>query len=203
MKKLICLFVILSLSLFVGCTTTSSLSEPLSKAETTPTTALENKKPYLIPDWVEFGMTENEIKSIETKEIKHDFRGELTYKIDRYPDLNGCQTEDILYAFNSDGELMVISYDLGTYYADDSDFSISNYENLKKYMCDIYGNDFDEKEIWDNEFYINQPQNWDKAIATGDLTLSVSWVNEDNVKALIVWSNDKRVVEYQDMSRLI
>ncbi|MEE9356474.1 MAG: hypothetical protein V3U75_12865 [Methylococcaceae bacterium] len=125
----------------------------------------KKNKDFRQADW---GMTKEQVKKTENgKPVKEDdktlaYQGKL---------LNlDCL---IIYQF-FDEKLTSSGYNIAKHHTNRNDY-ISDYDNLKDKLIEKYGKPLTEGDLWKNDLYKNDPQNWGLAVSIGHLIYLAKW----------------------------
>lgn len=96
------------------------------------------------------------------------------------------------------------------YYAEDTHTSdnlyVEDYKTLKDKLTSLYGtpNPDDVKEIWYDDLYKDDPNDYGKAVARGDLTMATRWTTDTSVITLFLSGDNyqcKLAIQYYDINK--
>jgi hypothetical protein len=140
-------------------------SDVLSK-KTNCYKTIENNSDFRYVKW---GMPINQVKLLETEELSLEEKDYLIYetKFDNH-DAN------LIYSFTSDNKLSNVGYIFTEKHTNDLLY-IDDYNNILKYLKSMYGQPYEDKDIWLNNLFKDDPQYYGTAIACGHYAKRAKW----------------------------
>jgi len=120
-----------------------------------------------------WGMSEKEVGEVETATV---FKYDDTICTGQFYHTSvGGFDCGIWYDYVGVGEKLVrAKYDFG-YNVTDEKVCIENYEELKGGLIRKYGEPIEDKYVWIDDLYKDDPKNWGKAVSEDDLLCYVNW----------------------------
>ncbi|AKP52690.1 hypothetical protein [Cyclobacterium amurskyense] len=142
---------------------------------------------------VNWGMSNSEVKQIETSELVKEETNSLAYRTD----LAGFNAL-VGYIFAGD-KLTRGKYVLLEDHSNRNDF-ISDFKKLKELLTKKYGNPGKDETIWKNNLYKDDYEDWGTAISIGHLIYYSTW-KTDRTEVTLYLSGENysisTVIEYQ------
>jgi hypothetical protein len=138
-------------------------------------------------------MTMADVKSSEPEAPTLEQDGLLVYGAQ----IGGLQC-DLVYIFATD-RLVRAKYLLGGEHASALLF-LRDFQTLKDLLAQKYGEPQDEGEVWNDDFYKNDPEQWGMAISKGDHSRYVTWKHQGTTTCLAIWGDNFKVmvaIEYK------
>ena len=183
MKKFLafgCLLVALVLS---GCSALPELNQSVYEPSSEPQSSLSSDDDetfsFIVPDWVEAGMKEGEVRQHFSESPHNYVEGSISYDIEDY---NGFNLNYLHFGFTENNQLYGIIYQLSKFDSISSSTNIeySNlYEKLKKELTNLYGAPTDENIDWIDERYKDDDYMLNQAIENGDCVFTTIWNRDD------------------------
>lgn len=136
-----------------------------------------------------WGMSVDEVKKAEGGEPSQSQDNVLLYE-----DTVAGMSAYVVYIF-AKGKLVRAKYTFTESHMNDTDH-ISDYENVKEILINKYGEPDNDRTIWKNDLYKNDPQYYGTALSMGHLVYYCEWKNDD--VAIVAWlSGDNFDVSHQ------
>lgn len=155
--------------------------------------------PYGIPQGVNFGMLETQVRQTEERKLLQEGAGEVAYDASEGENLGGLRADTLAYGFNSMEKLWVINYEMKA--GEDVDPQLlteEGYRGVLEELIKFLGQPLKEQEIWSEEVSSN-PGTKDEGLADGSLTMGVQW-QFGSVRAIFVFGTEQICLQYQDTS---
>lgn len=110
----------------------------------------------------------------------------------------------LMYYFDNDALNHAIYYADNTHSSDN--LYIEDYNSLKDKLTSLYGtpNPNDVKEIWYDDLYKDNPNDYGKAVARGDLTMATRWTTDTTIITLFLSGDNyecKLAIQYYDVNK--
>ena len=210
MKKII--VILLSCMVLAGCTDTSHESETpegiitsdkLEEIEVNDETNTSEVS-YSLRN-VNWGMSIQEV--VQSEEQEYDYMSEDESSL-LYSDVTAGNVKFSYLKYSFDN----VALNQATYYADDTHSSdnlyVEDYKTLKDKLTSLYGtpNPDDVKEIWYDDLYKDDPNDYGKAVARGDLTMATRWTTDTSIITLFLSGDNyqcKLAIQYYDINKEI
>ena len=177
MKKFLtfgCLLVALVVS---GCSVLPELNqsvyEPISEPQSSVSSVDEEMFSFIVPEWLEFGMKEGEVRQHFSEEPFSYVKGSISYDIENY---HGFDRNYLHFGFNESNQLYGVIYQLSSW--DLNDFS-SIYDKIKNEIVDFYGTPTSEDTKWIDERYKDDEYMLNEALKNGDCIYTTTWNQND------------------------
>lgn len=132
---------------------------------------------------VNWGVNPEEVKSAETEELVDTSDDGITYATT----LSGYDVT-LAYFFNDDGQLYQAMYVLDEKHSSDNLY-LSDYEALQRGLTEKYGDPDEEKDVWLDDLYKDNPQKYGFAVAVGHYVRKSCW-NLDNTEIDLIIMGD-------------
>lgn len=116
-----------------------------------------------------WGMTMDEVKKCESEDLAMEIDRGLLY----YTEIAGLEGA-LLYYFDFDEKLYKAQYLLGGEHTSENSY-LSAYESLVSALKEKYGDPTEEKTIWEDDLYKDNPNDWEIAISLGDMRMYTKW----------------------------
>lgn len=110
----------------------------------------------------------------------------------------------LMYYFDNDALNHAIYYADNTHSSDN--LYVEDYNSLKDKLTSLYGtpNPNDVKEIWYDDLYKDNPNDYGKAVARGDLTMATRWTTDTTIITLFLSGDNyecKLAIQYYDVNK--
>jgi tetratricopeptide (TPR) repeat protein len=115
-----------------------------------------------------WGMTKEQVKASETMKIVYEKESVILY----HGELAGMETT-VHYTFKEKMLLGCVQRFIGNY-IDDNNY-ILDYKKAKDALTHKYGPPVTDEQLWSNNTYKDNPQDWGFAVRRGDLVFRSSW----------------------------
>jgi len=135
-----------------------------------------------------WGMNLSDVKGTELGTPKYDKEGLLVYS-DKISGFNS----DVVYIFIKN-QLVRAKYLFKNEHSNKTDF-IEDYKTIKNGLIKKYGASILDKNIWKNDLYKSDPDEWGMAIAVGHLQYYTLWETEDT-KVLLFLDGDNYKISF-------
>jgi len=130
-----------------------------------------------------WGMSKQEVKSVENIELLKEIDNALVYKTE----IAGFQCY-VYYIFIND-QLSRAKYYLLESHTNMNDH-ISDYKKLKKLLTKKYGSPVESEQIWRDDLYKGDYNDWGMAISVGDMMYYSEWeIPETDVLIMLYGEN--------------
>lgn len=197
-RRMFFLFFLLALIITIGCNNNEQSSQAVSQSklqENVSTKPTSNEKPV--------ATKEEEPKKTEEKKVD-EFKGKIVFRnvgwtmteeqvreAENIP-ASVSMRENTIYLQNQqvDGKDVVIFYDFidgklekAGYlfehnHSNKTDY-VNDYEDLKEKLTEKYGEPIEDKEVWKDDLWKDNPEDYGLAVATGDLVYLATWETKD------------------------
>lgn len=129
---------------------------------------------FSIPDWVEWGMKEGEVRQHLSTKTVVGFDDFILYSEDAW--YEDCYEWDVFFGFSRQNELVYVKHSLTDEIFDfeNNKYNQTFLELLDK-MKNKYGEPMSDDEKWHDEKYKDDEYMINKAIDDGDYTREVKW----------------------------
>ena len=139
-----------------------------------------------------WGSSKEDIKKLETNEIAHESDDAIFYKTSIW----GLDCSAI-YIF-ADNKLVRGRYYFTPDHTNKTDF-IDDFKKMKSLLTEKYGDPIDDQQIWKNDLYKDDPDNWGMAVATGEMYCFANWETESTDISIQLWGDNfeiKHIIDY-------
>ena len=111
----------------------------------------------------------------------------------------------LMYDFGNEGALRQATYYATNTHTSDNLY-VEDYNSLKDKLTSLYGtpNPSDVKEVWHDDLYKDNPDDYGKAVARGDLTLATKWTTDTSIIVLFLSGDNyecKLAIQYYDVNK--
>jgi len=137
------------------------------------------------PDFrnVKWGMSLEEVISIEGEPDDSGDTGLLYLDVD----VAGFNPS-LLYEFNDEGKLYTGCYFFNHPHTNKNDY-IYEYNTLFKKLTSIYGDAIEDREVWKNDLFRDDPSEWGFAVSAGHLAKLARW-ETDTTRITLILTGD-------------
>lgn len=142
-----------------------------------------------------WGMSIDEVKASENSKFEAEDQDSISYS----NNIGGLNTY-ITYFF-SDNQLYMAGYTFNETHVNDN-FYITDYNKIKEILIRKYGKPKNEDEIWTNNLYKNNPENYGLAVSVGHLSYWIDWENPSTKIKLALYGdnfNTRHVLRYESI----
>lgn len=170
MKKLVLLF--LFVLVVTGCSTSGGATVEVDSSQSTNS---EVSNEVVNPDLrsVKWGMAPEDVKAAESPTLPIDEReGSLVYQ----DSINDMDTY-LMYNFTENNELFRGGYVVTSRHSNPTLY-VTDIKRLKDSLTEKYGTPKEDKTIWLNDLYKDDPNNWGMAVVTGKVVFMTKWETE-------------------------
>ncbi len=188
MNKIIIVVMVAVLSVALAITGASLFGANDFKQQ--PRDATEDAFEYFLPDWINWGMAEGEVKlqlEGQYKEIYGLGEGYLTTGSDADKSYEFFIHEE--YSFNEKNELRQMKYVFEDFFNDEKNEYLELYNEAKKLFTETYGEWFHNIEGWIDHRYENDENMWDIAIKDGHYVAETAWKSGEYICTLYLNKN--------------
>lgn len=165
-----------------GCSVLPELNQSVYESSSEPQSSMssvDESFSFIVPDWVEAGMKEGEVRQHFSESPHNYVEGSISYDIDDY---KGFNLNYLHFGFTENNQLYGIIYQLSKldFTGSSTDIKYSDlYENLKKELTNLYGAPADENIDWIDERYKDDDYMLNQAIENGDCIFTTIWNRDD------------------------
>lgn len=175
----------------------SETAEPTPEQEPTPAPYVAENPDIRNINW---GATMEQVIAAEGRE-PDEVEGKLFVFSD---ETAAGKPATLFYQFNDEGKCCSVSYILAATHSNDNDY-ISDYKSLKEKLTDKYGEPAEDREIWNQSLFKDDPERYGLAVACGHLryltmyntdkaTISL-FMNGDNYQITTLLKYDSTEIE--------
>lgn len=176
-----------------GSATVPDTQSPVQAASTPDT--MPSVEPPSNPDVrnVTWGMPKDTVRKLETAIFLQDNDSTLIYE----ETIAGLECL-LGYSF-IDNKLVTLSYVVVESHTNNNSY-LSDYDSIKDILTDRYGEPTEDKVIWSDDLYKDDPDHWGMAVATDRLTMFAKWRTDEHEITIGLWGDNFEIslrVDYE------